>query len=102
MNRVMRSFTYTNQVFWIQYPIRNIHEIAGNHRVHMMNEDVPLQLIAFHAQIPAFIPDNHISSNLLPFIALIKLLIQISVKSKSILPDDSAQPQILISFLKSR
>lgn len=65
-----------------------------------MNENATVDLVSFDTQITALIPNDHSITNQLPFMRVVKQLIDVSVESEGRYTDTLSELEILEAFLE--
>lgn len=101
-----------DQILRIQKQIASLQDILFGDRVHVVNQNFwpniltilpkSIDLMPFHSKITSAIPYNHAVSQLFPLFALVKYLVQVTVKPKCVRSDFTIEPKVLIAFLKGR
>lgn len=89
-----------DQELGIEYVIVAVNDVVGRHRVHVMDDDLVIDLIAFDAEVHTEISGDHIVTSLLPLSRSVESLVQITIEPESGLPDFTAEPEVGIPLFK--
>jgi len=89
-----------DEILWVQQNIGLAFYVLCRDWIKVMNQDSAIDFMAFHSEIAAVVSDNDLIPNFFPFTGAVKDLIQISVKSKGLLSDDTVKPEVGIAFLE--
>lgn len=89
-----------NQELWVQDVIIVVDDVVGRHWVHMMYDDLVIDLIPFDSEVKTYISCDDIVPDLLPLSRGIESLVQITVEAESGLPDFTTEPEIVITLVK--
>jgi hypothetical protein len=112
MYSIVRPCNCSDQILRIQKQIASLQDILFGDRVHVVDQDFwpniftilpkSIDLMSFHSKVTSAIPYNHAVSQLFPLFALVKYLVQVTVKPKCVRSDFTIEPKVLIAFLKGR
>lgn len=89
-----------DQKLWIEYVVVAVNNVVCRHRVHVMDDDLVIDLIPFDAEVHTEISGDHIVTSLLPLSRSVESLVQVTIEPESGLPDFTAEPEIGIPLFK--
>ena len=91
----------TDQVIGIQKKLGSILYVLQTYWVHVVNNDLSVNIVSFDAEITAIISDYYLVSNSFPFPRTgVKHLIEYPVESEGLLTDGAMELQIIESLFK--
>lgn len=82
MDGVVSSVTSRDQEFWIQDVGITMFDFVSRHRIHVMNDDLIVDLVSINAQIQAKISGDNFISNESPLSRRVKALVDVSVEAE--------------------
>lgn len=94
----MRFVGATDQKIRIQDVGIKEFDLIRLDRVHVVNEDTTVDRITFKTQIAAIIARNDLISDPFPLHGLVKTLVQITIESKSLVSDPTADSQVIVTI----
>lgn len=98
MYGVVRFVGATDQKIRIQDVRIEEFDLIRSNRIHVVNKDTAVDLITFKTQIAAIVARNDLISDPFPLHGLVKTLIQITIKSKSLVSDSATDSQIIVTI----
>src|SRR5690606_531748 len=87
VDSVVRSVCSCDEEFWIQNVPATTLELLDSHRIHVVNNDLVVDLMTFQSQVHTFIPSNYMVANIAPLLGCVESLIHIAVVPKGFQPD---------------
>ena len=113
MNSLMRSVGYANHIIGVEQALSVLQYVFLCNRVYVMDNDTrsdrfsisdnPIRnLMLRNAKVTSHVSNDNFVTEHPPFSRLVKVLIQIPVKSKCIMPNSAMQLQIMEPVFKGR
>lgn len=96
MDRIVRFVRATDQKLRIQDVWIKEFDLVRPNRVHVVNENTAIDFVSFKTKIAAIVARNDLISDSFPLHGLVKALIQITVESKSLVPDSATDSQVIV------
>jgi hypothetical protein len=91
----------SDQVLGVKEFIIPRHHIIDVNRVHVMNDDSVMDLVASNSKITTAISRDDFVSSMSPLHRRVESLVQVSLKPEGCDPDLRTQPQVIITLRES-
>lgn len=96
MDRIVRFVGATYQKIGVQYVRIEEFDLIRSNRVHVVNEDTTIDFVPLKTKIAAIIARYDLISDSFPLGGLVKTLIQITIEPKSLIPNATADSQVIV------
>lgn len=83
----MGSWAYAYQILRVEYGLIRFFHLLPCKRIHVMNDDLVVNIPAFNSEITAIVANDDLISEQPPSLGIVKSLVQKSFKSKRGLSD---------------
>lgn len=90
----MRSVGGGDKILWIQDKRRPIDDVLHGDRIHVVDHQPSMDLIASHAQIASVVSKNNDVSNVSPFGRSVKPLVDPSIRTKGLFTNLATKVEI--------
>jgi len=98
MNRIVRMERRANEIVEIQRHATAVFEICLRDRIHMVNDQVRMNLTTFNSEVASVVSDNRIASQSSPCLRTVESLIDPTIESERFATDFASNRQVLESF----
>jgi len=69
-----------DQELWVKYPFLSTNKVISSDRVHVMDQQVRMDVVAGNTEIATFVSNDHELSGSLPLSRTVELLVDPAVK----------------------
>jgi len=90
-----------DQVLGVKKTLVTMNQRFGRDRVHVVDENTVVDLVAIDPEITSVVSGNHIVANTLPLSRTIEHLVQITVETERRVANLTLQEQICVAILES-
>lgn len=98
MNGVVCVVRHADEKLGIDDGTVTLDEICQSHRIHVMDDDLVVNVVAFDPEIAPVVSSDHEVADLLPLTGSIELLIDPTVGTERRLRDSSTESQVTVPF----
>lgn len=96
MDRIVRFVGATDQKIRIQDVRIKEFDLIRSNRVHVVDEDTTIDFVPLKTKIAAIITRYDLISDSFPLSGLVKTLVQITIEPKSLIPNTTADSQVIV------
>ena len=76
--------TCANQELGVENRFIALDDVVNRHRVHVVNQDLVVDLMTVDPEVAPFVSCNHMQTNLSPLSRSVELLVDVSVEPKGL------------------